>query len=161
MENGEVPASIAGPSSNRTYLPCDGRIVSAADGGGYPRLFGVVGQSYALNAEEATTLNANNEFRLPDLRGRVPLGSNTNAAGGGLNQSSGGGTPVNFSSDAKTRSLGATGGSYTLMGHNHINSERPPQGFFGGGVDDAGQLELWSDSQVGYRTTRNNLISYG
>ena len=164
MENGEVPVSIAGPSSNRTYLPCDGRIVSASDGGGYPALFGVVGQSYARSAAEATDLNANNEFRLPDLRGRVPLGSNTNASGGGLNESSGGGTPVNFSSDPKTRSLGGTGGSYTLMGHNHLNpNPTVPDGDANEGVAvaNAGFLDIWSDSQKGYRGTRGNHFGSG
>ena len=55
-------AGISRPSY--PWLVCDGSIVARSD---YPRLFSVIGTTYGEGNDSAT-------FRLPDLRGRVPIG---------------------------------------------------------------------------------------
>ena len=63
---GEVIA-YAGPTSpDSRWLPCDGSSLLRMD---YPDLFGVIGTVYG--AADGT------HFSLPDLRGRVPMGSGT------------------------------------------------------------------------------------
>jgi microcystin-dependent protein len=51
------------------FLPCDGQLLDVS---AYPDLFEVIGYTYG---------GAGNQFRLPDLRGRVPVGV---GAGGGM-----------------------------------------------------------------------------
>ncbi len=48
------------------WLPCDGRLVSITD---YEALFSLIGTTYGGNGQST--------FAVPDLRGRVPLGSGT------------------------------------------------------------------------------------
>lgn len=84
---GEVKlyAGVSPPS--RLWLVCDGSIVSRSQ---YPRLFSVIGTQYGEDNDSTT-------FKLPDLRGRVPIGVDnlqlhvTNAmemgaTGGSMNQ---------------------------------------------------------------------------
>lgn len=50
------------------WLLCDGSVKNRAD---YPNLFGVIGTNYNTGGETAT------QFRLPNLKGRVPVGKDT------------------------------------------------------------------------------------
>ena len=80
---GSVVAYIAS-SAPGGWLLCDGSAVSRST---YSTLFGVIGTTYGVGDNSTT-------FNLPDLRGRVPVGSGT---GAGLT----------------ARSLAATGGAET------------------------------------------------
>jgi len=80
---GSVVAYIAS-SAPGGWLLCDGTAVSRTT---YSTLFGVVGTTYGVG-------NGSTTFNLPDMRGRVPVGSGT---GAGLT----------------ARSLAATGGAET------------------------------------------------
>jgi microcystin-dependent protein len=76
------------------YLLCDGSEKSTAQ---YHLLFDVVGTTYTPNPNNLVGVNT---FRLPDLRGRFPLGllnmdnGDTVKDGGGNNINSGGGDPT-------------------------------------------------------------------
>jgi len=113
LNNGEVPSSINGGGANPIYLPCDGGIYDQAEFG---ILSGVLGQKYARSDDEADTLEAAGEFRVPDFRGRVPLGTNS-TVNNGLNNNS---TPDIFSETPRERGLGVTGGSPLLRPHKHF-----------------------------------------
>lgn len=66
LETNAVPAgtiiSFAGNSVPDGWMICDGSVVSPVD---FPRLFAAIGNTYG---------SSGGNFRLPDLRGRVPLG---------------------------------------------------------------------------------------
>jgi microcystin-dependent protein len=84
-----VPAGVvnpfAGPTAPAGWLICDGAEVSRAE---YPALFGAIGATWGAG-------NGSTTFRVPDLRGRAPIGAGT---GAGLT----------------ARPLGAVGGSENM-----------------------------------------------
>tara|TARA_E500000318_G_C3569262_1_gene217109 strand:- start:624 stop:6215 length:5592 start_codon:yes stop_codon:yes gene_type:complete len=135
LSDGQVPKEIAGGGANPLFLPCDGGVYLQDEFGS---LFGAIDQKYARGEADAQTLNANGEFRVPDFRGRLGVGSNSTSTGG-LNQNTSGGPELIFSKPSKTRELGVTGGSYVLQGHNHLNAEGEP------GYDNAGEFDMWTD----------------
>ncbi len=59
---------FAGASSPTGYLICDGSLLTRAD---YPRLFAAIGTQYNIGGETSA------QFRIPDLKGRVPVGRNS------------------------------------------------------------------------------------
>lgn len=61
---GEIKLYAGSSPPSPPWLLCDGSIVSRLE---YPRLFSVIGTQYG-EGDDSTT------FKLPDLRGRVPLG---------------------------------------------------------------------------------------
>lgn len=61
---GEIRLYAGSSSPDSSWLVCDGSIVSRLT---YPRLFAAIGTRYGRG-------NSSTTFRLPDLRGRVPLG---------------------------------------------------------------------------------------
>lgn len=91
--------AVAPPGS----LFCDGSVVSRA---AYADLFAAIGTAFNTGGEAGT------DFRLPDLRGRLPLG-----------QDDIGGTPANrvtmAGSNVAAATLGASGGSQFMQEHNH------------------------------------------
>ena len=62
---GEIKLYAGSAAPRASWLPCDGSIVFRST---YPRLFEVIGTKYG-SGNNLTT------FKLPDLRGRVPMGS--------------------------------------------------------------------------------------
>lgn len=95
----------AGATAPTGWLFCDGSVVSAAD---YTDLFAAIGNTHNVGGEAAGS------FRLPDLRGRTPIGVGTGA-------------------DLTARTLGAKGGeeTHTLSNdempvHNHISTVNDP-----------------------------------
>ena len=83
-----VPYAGVGSPDATQWLPCDGGLIDETSS-----LGSVIGSFYNVGGEPT------GQVRLPNLNGRVPLGSGTN---GGV-----------------TRSLGQTGGSSNLQGHRH------------------------------------------
>ena len=65
---GEVKLYAGSSPLPSPWLLCDGSIVSHLE---YPRLFSIIGTKYGEGHNSTT-------FRLPDLRGRVPVGVDTN-----------------------------------------------------------------------------------
>lgn len=65
-------APYGGTSAPATWALCDGTVVARA--GTYASLFAVIGTAYNLGGESGS------DFRLPDLRGRVPVGVDGAAA---------------------------------------------------------------------------------
>ena len=62
---GEIRLFAGASSPPLNWLICNGSVLSRID---YPRLFDVIGTLYGIGNEDET------QFRLPDLRGRVPIG---------------------------------------------------------------------------------------
>jgi len=132
----------AGPNVPYGFLLCDGSEVEKTK---YPDLFDIVGTLYNGTA----ALNGVGTFRLPDLRGRFPLGRDNmdnggtvpNAFGGYVD--AGGGTAARVP-DIKAQQLGADAGqsSTTLSLNNlpdHEHSMQGPSGqqYYAGRVDTA------------------------
>ncbi len=65
---GEIKLYAGSSPPLSPWLLCNGSIVSSAE---YPRLFSIIGTKYGEGYNSST-------FRLPDLRGRVPLGVDIN-----------------------------------------------------------------------------------
>jgi len=124
MLGGEDPASVAiaapgdpiitlppgsvtpysGGSTPAGFLPADGTAVSRTT---YAALFAVIGTTYGAGDGSST-------FNVPDLRGRVPIGSGTGAQNGGA------GTGAITGGTALTsRSRGQFGGDERLQSHTH------------------------------------------
>ena len=129
LSNGQVPDDIGGGGADPLFLPCDGGVYLQEEFG---PLFLAIGQKYARGTDDADALNTAGEFRVPDFRGKVGLGS-SDLIGGGLNQNTSGGPGFLFSEPSKTRELGATGGSFLLRPHKHYISSH--QGTGGGSND--------------------------
>lgn len=90
MPIGSLVSYIGASAPNASWLLCDGTAVSRST---YATLFGIIGTTYGVGDGSTT-------FALPDLRGRVPVGTGT---GSGLT----------------ARALGAKGGAETLPAHTH------------------------------------------
>jgi len=82
------------------YLLCDG---SEIPKGTYDDLYKVIGYTYGDTAQ----LNGTDTFRLPDLRGRIPLGRNTMDNSGNETAATG----TTYVSDTKAGVLGRSGGT--------------------------------------------------
>lgn len=127
-----VPAGVivpfGGPISSvpSGYLPCDGTVVAQAS---YPALFSAIGTTWNIGGEPGS------DFRLPDFRGKSPVGLNDPSLPAG--------TDVGFT----VRVLAALGGTEVqpVHGHNgglhtHSNSltgggESPGTAFNGTGTE--------------------------
>ena len=145
LTNGQVPDEINGGGANPLFLPCDGGVYLQDEFGG---LFDAIGQKYARGTDDANTLNAAGEFRVPDFRGRLGVGSNSILTGG-LNENTSDGPGFIFSEPSKTRELGATGGSFLLRPHQHFIATNVGSGG-GAGEHLYNQRTLsWSRSTVG------------
>jgi len=103
---------VSGDSAPIGWLPCDGRPIDKQ--GLYANLATVLGGAYNDGSQGPE------QVLLPNLNGRVPIGSGVE--------------------DGSTRSLGQTGGSHKLQGHNHINTLGQ-----GTAYPDAGHFNLWFD----------------
>ena len=90
--------AFAGPSAPSGFLLCDGSVKNRAD---FPALFGVIGTAYNTGGETGT------QFRVPDLRGRVPAGADNmgGTAAGRLTNTGVGNPGINGST------IGAAGGT--------------------------------------------------
>lgn len=86
---------FAGPNNPAGYLECDGSPVSRAK---YSELFAVLGTAWGSGDGSST-------FNVPDLRGRVAIGSGTGTAGG-----------------ATAHSLADKGGDQRMRSHGHGHS---------------------------------------
>jgi microcystin-dependent protein len=97
----EVPTGIffpfAGTVAPSGYLICDGSVVSRET---YSALFAVIGIAYNTSGESAS------HFRIPDLRGRTPIGPNGNGS----------------AENNESRSVGAYGGDTRLQTHTHTGT---------------------------------------
>jgi len=90
----------AGPVAPQGWLLCDGSEVQTSQ---YPGLFDVIRYTYG---DEATLLGLGT-FRLPDLRGRFPLGLDNMNAGNRVPQGPGSGSGWDSSVDIETISASA------------------------------------------------------
>ena len=103
---------VADDTAPDGWLPCDGEQISET--GPYSSLATVIGDRYNTGQEGAGFVS------LPNLNGRVPLGSGVE--------------------NGVTRTLGQTGGSHKLQGHDHINTIGA-----GNNYPNAGFFNLWFD----------------
>lgn len=115
-----VISQFAGSSAPTGYLLCTGQQVAIAS---YPALYSVIGTTYGA-LTNGSGASGTTHFRLPDLRGRIPLGSGTGAGDG----SSGSNTAPSGTS-LTPRSLGQWGGAQThqlspaeIPAHSHPNA---------------------------------------
>ena len=105
---------FAGANAPTGWLICDGSILTRSD---YAELFTVIGHTYTDTSSSSTNGNqvasTSTQFRLPDLRGRVPVG-----AGQGLasTNTTAGSEKLSTSSNLSSRTLGYAGAgeSHTL-----------------------------------------------
>jgi microcystin-dependent protein len=97
---------FAGSTAPTGWLLCFGQTLSRTT---YPDLFSVVGTTYNTGGEAGT------DFRLPDMRGRVPAGED-DMGGTAANRITSAGSGINGAA------LGATGGT---QNHTLTSSEMP------------------------------------
>lgn len=95
-------AGVAAPTG---WLLCDGSAVSRTS---YSGLFSVLSTTYGAG-------NGSTTFNLPDLRGRMPMGSGTGAQNGG----SGSGV-ISGGTALTARTLGGFGGDERMQTHTHV-----------------------------------------
>ena len=104
--------AYGGAAAPASYLMCDGSVVSRT---AYPALFTVVGTAFNTGGEAGT------DFRLPDLRGRAPMG--VDGAAGRLSAAdalgNSGGTET---SNMPNHSHGGATGN-TDIDHQHYNMQ--------------------------------------
>lgn len=108
---GEV-RMFAGNSQPLGWANCDGRLLSTRD---YPALYGVIGTTYGGDGV--------NDFGLPDLRGRVPIGQ---GAGPGL-------TSRSLGQGVGTESVAMSSGqlpahAHSIQGTNTLANSASPGG---------------------------------
>lgn len=96
-------ATVPTADAVATFLFCDGALL---DRSAYPTLFDRLGTAYNTGGESGT------KFRLPDLRGRVPVGQD-DMGGTAANRITSGVSGVNGGT------LGASGGDQRLHAHSH------------------------------------------
>lgn len=70
IEDPSATDAVSTNLRNLNYAVCDGRQLSVS---AYPELFGIIGHSYTPASEVSYD---NTKFRIPDMRGRFPLGAN-------------------------------------------------------------------------------------
>jgi microcystin-dependent protein len=152
----------AGPNVPFGFLLCDGAEILISQ---YIDLYQVVGTTYNGN----TALLASNTFRLPDLRGRFPLGKDNmdngiQVAVGDNNVDSGGGN-VDRVSGVEPDTLGGEGGNsqYALGVSNLPNHEHNMQGstgqqYYASRLDTAVPLDSGAFLNSGGTTT--NRVQY-
>jgi microcystin-dependent protein len=101
--------AYAGASAPTGWLLCDGgqTLITA-----YPELYSVLGTTYG-SLTNGSGGAGSTHFRVPDLRGRVPIGAGTGAGQG----ASGSGAPSGTALTARTR--GGFGGDERLQTHTH------------------------------------------
>ena len=129
--------AYAGSTAPRGWLICDGSAVSRTT---YSELFEVIGTTYGSG-------NGSTTFNLPDLRGRVPIGSGLGTA-----------------SDATSRTLGQSGGSERVTlsveqipSHNHaINTWKNGAHYYN--ATSGNTLQWWSSA---YGSMDANVSSTG
>lgn len=88
--------AFAGANAPTGWLLCDGSAVGRAS---YPDLFSTIGTTYG-SGNGATT------FNLPDLRGRMPIGPNSDST----------------AANTATRAIGTKGGDTRMQTHTHIQN---------------------------------------
>lgn len=91
--------AFAGANPPTGWLLCDGSAVGRGD---YADLFNTIGTTYG-SGNGATT------FNLPDLRGRMPIGPNSDST----------------AANTATRSVGTKGGDTRLQSHTHPTDTKP------------------------------------
>lgn len=137
-----VIVPFGGAYANRPpagWLFCDGSVVSQTT---FADLFSVVGSSYNTSGEGA------GNFRLPDLRGRVPLGQTSSVSGG---------APA-LDSGISSRSHGAKyGAESTVLSSAHIPEHSHGKGTLGAdgtgywphnhGISDPGHVHGYASLQ--------------
>ena len=114
---GEVKM-FGGASAPEGWVLCDGSNYDGSSGTAYYNLYQVLGQVYG------TGDGTSNDFNVPDMRGRVPVGVGT-GTGGGASDTDGGAKPTGGST-LTARERGEWGGTETmtlvtatLPSHNH------------------------------------------
>jgi microcystin-dependent protein len=103
----------AGPNAPYGYLFCDGSEVERIK---YPDLYDVISTTY----NGTTTLSGVSTYRLPDLRGRFPLGRDNMDNGGTVPNSTGGyvdagGGTAGRVPDTKAQQLGGNAGASSVV----------------------------------------------
>ena len=131
---------FAGASAPTDYVICDGQELAEAT---YPVLFALIGTTYNTGGE--TT----NYFRVPDMKGRVPIGSGLGSA-----------------TDATSRSLGEVDGAEThqltvdeLASHRHSMGADDDAGISTGDNTISGGDIFYTD-YTGGDVAHNNMQPY-
>lgn len=124
------------------WLYCDGQAVSRTQ---YARLFAVITTTYG-NGDGSTT------FNLPDLRGRSPLGVNTDPFGTGLSNRN-----IAAKDGAETHTL--TVAEIPSHAHTYHTDDNAPVPSVGGsnGAEDDGQAKQAMSSYTGGDQPHNNM----
>lgn len=145
---GTVPTGTitpyAGTLAPESWLLCSGQAVLRSQ---YSDLYAVISNRFGGVTDDTT-------FRLPDLRGRVPVGAGTGTGGGvaGVGAPAGGVALT-------ARALGAYAGDERLQTHTHIQDSHGHTASVGkGAVDDynfTGNGDYVTDSDAGYTGTRS------
>lgn len=100
------------------YLLCDGSEKSQAT---YAELFAVIGYTYGAPNDPIYPLQGQNTFRLPDLRGRFPLGRNTMDNADSVTSPSG---PIDSSTKTLNPSIQASQSTAGIIGNSSGNPEK-------------------------------------
>jgi microcystin-dependent protein len=108
---GSVQA-FGGANAPTGWLLCDGSQYSIA---AYPELYSVLSTTYGALTNGSGGAGSTH-FRVPDLRGRMPMGAGTGVGQGG----SGTGSPSGTALTARTR--GGFGGDERMQTHTHVQN---------------------------------------
>lgn len=128
-------AAVPTPDTVATFLFCDGALL---DRSAYPTLFARLGVAYNTGGESGT------KFRLPDLRGRVPVGQDDM---GGTTA----GRITSGVSGIDGTALGASGGDQRLHAHSHgVSDPGHSHSIFGEGASNIGVDDSGMSLGVGY-----------
>lgn len=157
IEDPSATDAVSTNLRNLNYVVCDGRQLSVS---AYQELFGIIGHSYTPASEVSYD---DTKFRIPDMRGRFPLGANvegeanhaeinTQCLPTGLYNPSGVATPEWTSGGQwkAPQAVGVKGGSFEVTQEDRSQMASHNHNFTG--LQKGGRVK-YSDSDEAYRVT--------
>jgi microcystin-dependent protein len=117
--------AFAGAAAPTGYLLCDGALLSRTE---YATLFGVIGVAYGAGDGSTT-------FKLPDLRGKFPLGKAVSGTGSTLGGSGG---AIDHDHTGPSHSHGGPSHSHAQVAHVHNLGNSPSSGAASPGTNSVG-----------------------
>jgi len=118
--------AYAGASAPTGWLLCDGTSYTTA---AYPELYSVLGYTYG---------GSGSNFNVPDLRGRMPIGPNSDST----------------TANTATRSIGTKGGDTRMPSHNH-DIQRSNVAASSTGIDTSTVYRTLAGTGATYTTTQS------